>query len=385
MTDPFGGVVIAAAANSRQAKYFETETSLSLCIEATKLALDAAGISPDSIDGVAGETGEETAYALGIGPTWGSRVGLGVRAVLESALAIRAGLCSTVLIVAGRAGTYRDHTSTAPWTRRGTEFTATVGVFNAVEFALEARRHMHLYGTTAEQMSRAAATIRNNGHVNPEAVFYGKGPYTTDDVLASRMVSDPFRLLDCCITSEGACAIVLTKADRTADLALRPVRILGGGIDSLGPPHHNPPVWEQPMPSDGDAAGYVGRRAARLAFAMSGLGPADVDLCELYDPFSFEIIRQLEAFGFCGDGEGGQFVEEGNIEPGGRLPVNTDGGLLSYSHAGGSIQGTQRIVRAVHQLQRTCQSLQLPNAEVALASYGGSAVFFTDVILLGRG
>src|SRR5207245_1125326 len=104
--------------------------------------------------------------------------------------------------------------STAPWTRPNHEFVVPFGMFTAAEFALIARRHMHRYGTTPEQLATVAATIRNNGHVNPEAIYFGRGPFTADDILASRMVADPFHLLDCAMTSEGGCALVMARADR---------------------------------------------------------------------------------------------------------------------------------------------------------------------------
>jgi acetyl-CoA acetyltransferase len=385
MSRAFDGVAIVAAENTRQAKRLPDATPVSLCVDAALMALDACGLSTSDVDGVAGETSDEVAYALGLGPVWGTRAGLGVRAVVESALAIKAGLCETVLFVAGRAGAYDEHDSTAPWTRAGSAFTRTFGSYIAVEFALQARRHMDTFGTTSEQLARVAALIRNNGHVNPEAVFYGKGPYTPEDVLNSRMVADPFHLLDCCITSEGGCAIVLTSADRASDLRRTPVSILGAGVDTFGRPHQTPPTWDLRSSFGGDVAGYVGRRAAQRAYQMAGLQPDAIDLCEFYDPFSFEVIRQVEAFGFCKDGEGGDYVMDGNLDFGGAHPANTDGGLLSFSHAGGSVQGSQRIVRAVQQLQGTCVSLQVPGAETALTSYGGGAVLFTDVMILGRG
>jgi acetyl-CoA acetyltransferase len=131
-------------------------------------------------------------------------------------------------------------------------------------------------------------------------------------------------------------------------------------------------------------AGYVGRRAAHHVFRTAALGPDDVDVAELYDPFSFEIIRQLEAFGFCAEGEGGPFVEDGGIGPDGRLPVTTDGGLMSYSHAGIAAQMLQRVIRGVQQLRGECPTMQVPGAEVALCTNGGSGALFTDVLLLGR-
>jgi acetyl-CoA acetyltransferase len=256
------------------------------------------------------------------------------------------------------------------------------GMFTAAEFALMARRHMVIYGTTPEQLAAASATIRNNGHVNPEAVYRGRGPFTPEDILASRMIADPFHLLDCAMTSEGGCGLVLARADMAGDLRRPPVWILGGESDSFGPAYQIAPVWDM-TGRDGVKAGRVGARAGRRAFAMAGIGPSDVDVAELYDPFSFEIIRQMEVFGFCGEGEGGPFVAEGNIGPGGIIPVTTDGGTMSFSHAGISAQMLQRVIRGVQQLRGECPSAQVPGAEVALCSNGGSGALFTDVMVLG--
>ena len=176
---------------------------------------------------------------------------------------------------------------------------------------------------------------------------------------------------------------MLVAAERSADFAA-PVWILGGASDSFGPAYTVAPVWDfQPRP-DSDPAGMVGARAARRTFAMAGVTPAQVDVAELYDPFSFEIIRQLEAFGFCGPGEGGPFVADGNIAPDALLPVTTDGGTMSFSHPGINAQQLQRIIRAVEQLRGSCATHQVEGAEVALCSNGGAGALFCDVLLLGR-
>src|SRR5436305_9057885 len=234
-------------------------------------------------------------------------------------------------------------------------------------------------------MATAPATIRNNGDVNPDAVYHGRGPFTPDDILESRMVADPFHLLECSMTSEGGCGLVLTRADRALAAASEPVWILGGAGDTYGPAYVVPPVWDLRGRNGDIPAGYVGRRAARKCFALAGLSPSDVDVAEFYDPFSFEIIRQLEAFEFCGEGQGGPFVEAGHVGPGGRLPVTTDGGTMSYSHAGINAQQLQRVIRAVEQLRGVCTTNQVDGASVALCSNGGSGALFTDVMLLGTG
>ncbi len=381
---PFHDVAIVGVHNTAQAKVLADHDSRSIALEAAHGAIGDAGLTPMDIDGVVGNLGNDFLYQHRIGPVWRSLSALGIPAVLEGAMAIACGLATTVLITTGEAGSYREHTATAPWTRPTNEFVAPYGMFTAAEFALMARRHMHLYGTTPESMAHVAAVIRNNGHANPQAVFSGRGPFTAADVLASRMIADPFHLLDCAMTSEGGAAIVLTNMERASDCAKAPVRILGGGTDHFGPAYQHPPVWEMGGRKRPDLiAGTVGRRAAENAFAMAGLGPSDVDVCEFYDPFSFEIIRQFEAFGFCGTGEGGDFVLSGVIEPGGRFPVTTDGGTMSFSHGGAAVQLFQRVIRGVQQLRGECLSMQVPDAHVALCTGGGSGALFTDVLLLG--
>jgi acetyl-CoA acetyltransferase len=256
-------------------------------------------------------------------------------------------------------------------------------MFTAAEFALVARRHMHMYGTTPEQLAKVAATIRNNGHINPEAVYYGRGPFTPEDILASRMVADPFHILDCSTTSEGGCAIVMTTQERARDLRSRPVAVLGGGSEYFGPAYRYPPMWDLEGRSAVHSNGLIGKRSTERAFAVAGVTHDDVDVLELYDPFSFEIIRQLEAMGFCKPGEGGGFVDDGHIELTGSHPVTTDGGTMSFSHAGANVQMLQRVIRGVQQIRGECASGQVPDARVAVATNAGAGALFHMVAVLG--
>jgi acetyl-CoA acetyltransferase len=297
---------------------------------------------------------------------------------------VATGECTTVVVAAGGAALYTDRAATAPWTRPANEFVVSYGLFTAAEFALMARVHMTRYGTTPEQMAAAAAVVRNNGHEHPGAVYHGRGPFSAEDIMASRMVAEPFHLLECAMTSEGGCGIVMTTAERARDLPSTPVYILGAASDSLGPSYVMAPVWD--LGADmgaGIPAGYVGRRASRIALGQAGLTISDVDVAELYDPFSFEIIRQLEAYGVCDEGQGGAFVESGGIGPGGLFPVTTDGGTMSYSHPGANAQQVQRVIRGVEQLRGSCETNQVPGAEVALCTNGGAGALFTDVMVLG--
>jgi len=380
---PFHDVAIAGVYNTRQARVLDGHDSQSIAVEGALGALADAGMSLDDVDGIAGQFAADLVLGARMGPCSRKLSGHGIPTVLEAASMIAFGECEVVLIAAGGAAMYTERSATAPWTRPSNELVMPYGMFTAAEFALMARRHMLEYGTTADQLALVAATVRNNGHVNPEAVYCGRGPFTPRDILDSRMIADPFHLLECSMTSEGGCAIVLTTAERAGDAATKPVWILGGAGDTYGPAYVVPPVWDLRGRGDDIPAGYVGRRAAQKCFDLAGLGPDDVDVAELYDPFSFEIIRQLEAYGFCDDGEGGPFVEDGHIAPEGRLPVTTDGGTMSYSHAGINVQMLQRVIRGVQQLRGACPTMQVADAEVALCSNGGSGALFTDVMLLG--
>lgn len=373
---------VAGVFNTRQGRRLEGETTASLTAQAVRHALADAGLTLDDVDGVsAGATGSSLIYDLRVGPAWlGTQHGMSM--VFEAAGAIAAGLAEVVLIVAAEAAVYTDRSATAPWTRPEHEFVIPWGMFTAAEFALIARRHMHTYGTTPEQLALVSATIRNNGHVNPDAVYHGRGPFTAEDILASPMVADPFHLLDCAMTSEGGCALVLTTADRARDLRREPVLLLGGGADYFGPAYRHPPAWDLRGRS-GRVNGMIGERAAERAFAAAGIDRDDVDVLELYDPFSFEIIRQLEAFGFCKPGEGGAFVADGHIGVGGSHPVTTDGGTMSYSHAGADPQMLQRVIRSVQQIRGECVSGQIAGARVALCSNAGAGALFHLVALLG--
>jgi acetyl-CoA acetyltransferase len=380
---PLHDVAIVGIYNTHQARMLPGETSLSISIDAAKGAMADAGLDPADIDGVVDGAQVGLPYELGMGPVWRGMERTGCAMVMEAAGAILAGQCHTVLCCGGIAGIYTERASTAPWTRPNNQFVATWGLFTAAEFALIARRHMEMHGTKPEHLATVAATIRNNGHVHPGAVYYGRGPFTVDDVLASRMIADPFHLLDCSTTAEGGCAIILTTAERARDLRKKPVYILGGSTDTYGPSYQHPPSFDL-MGRDPDIPnGYVGRRAAQRSFGLAGITAEDVDVCEFYDPFSFEIIRQFEAFGFCKEGEGGEFVMGGTIEVGGKYPIVTDGGTMSFSHTGPIVQMMQRVARGAEQLRGECVSQQVEGAEIALCTNGGAGALFTDVIVLG--
>jgi acetyl-CoA acetyltransferase len=371
---PLHDVAIAGVSTTVQARSHDGTTSREIVLGAVHGALEHAGVGLESIDGLnvaygsgyPKAAGQERAYPaelLGGRPCWIGSAVAGIYSFLEAATAVATGQCSTVLLAFGQTGAYRARAATAPWTRPANEFVECWGMYTSVQFALLARRHMALYGTRPEHLAEVASTIRTNGHRNPGAVYYGRGEVTPADVLASRMVADPFHLLDCATTSEGACAMVVTTAARAADLPGRAVYVAGAAAEYRGgPAYSRPVVW--------DELGWLGEEAAEKAFGMAGRRPEDVDVCELYDPFSFEIIHQLEAFGFCPKGEGGPFVMDGRIRPGGQYPVTTDGGTMSFGHCGAG-QTLQPVIAAVRQLRGEAGDRQVPDAQLALASGSG--------------
>ncbi len=382
MSHPFRDVAVVGVHNTPQARRLPGHDSSSIALQAALGALDDAGIAVSEVDGVVGQAAADAVLELGLGPCIRRPHGLGIPSIVDAAALITTGQCRVVVVLAGGAGML-GHTASAPWTTPPNELVAGFGLFTAAEFALMARRHMLTFGTTEHQLASAAAVVRNNGHANPEAIYHGRGPFTAEDILASPLVAEPFHLLDCATTSEGGCALVLAHAD-VAHHDPRAVWIHGTGSDSYGPAYTVAPVWDFSGRAGARSAGWVGARAAAASFSMAGLGPADVDVAEFYDPFSFEIIRQLEAFGFCEPGEGGPMVESGAIGPGGTLPVTTDGGTMSFSHPGVAAQQFQRVVRGVQQLRGECATAQVNGAEVALCSNGGSGALFTDVMVLGK-
>ncbi|MDG2025498.1 MAG: thiolase family protein [Acidimicrobiales bacterium] len=375
-------VAITGAYNTEQARDLGRSTR-DVLNEAALGAIADAGLTPADIDAVVATPSAQLVFDLGLGTTRTMSSGPDIEGILEAAGLLLTGEATAVLLAAAKASSF-DRSSVAPWVRPANEFVVSHGLITPAEFAFMARRHMIEHGTTAEQMATVAAQIRNNGHANPEAIYHGKGPFTVDDILASPMVADPFHLLECATTSQGGCAVVMTLADRSADAANAPIWLLGGGSDRIGPSYQTSPSWDRVgFHGDDTVAGYIGRRAAQRAFGQAGINPADVDVCEFYDPFSFEIIRQFEAFGFCGDGEGGEFVMDGRIALSGEFPITTDGGLMSYSHAGSFPQQLQRVIRGVDQLRGTCAANQVDGAEIAIASNGGSGALYTEVLLMG--
>jgi acetyl-CoA acetyltransferase len=249
------------------------------------------------------------------------------------------------------------------------EYEAPYGPLVPTLYALVAQRHMHEYGTTPEQMAEVAVAIRGHAALNPLA--QKREPITVADVMSSRMITSPLRMLDCAIVSDGAAAFVVTARK---DVKKRPVRVLGQGYG-----------FTHTYIGEHDHIATTGAvQSGRMAFEMAGVRPADIDVAELYDCFTITVIAELEDLGFCPKGEGGRFVEGGRIRLGGELPVTTHGGLLSAVHPG-LAGGMFHVVEAVRQLRGECGERQVPDAELALAHGNGGIIGIHCTLVLGRG
>jgi acetyl-CoA acetyltransferase len=239
-----------------------------------------------------------------------------------------------------------------------TEFEYPMGAIAPAQlYAPMARRHMELYGTTVKQFGEVAVACREHALLNGNAVM--KKPMTLEDHFNSRMISDPFRLLDCSLESDGGAAVIVSASECAGDMAQPKVYIAGvaeGHPDSPGA------ITQRP-----DMTSLGIGKAAKRAFAMAGVTHADIDVTEIYDCFTYAVIRQLEDMGFCGKGEGGAFVEGGRLKLGGALPTNTHGGLLSQGH----VWGLNHVVELVRQLRGHGGAAQVKGAEVGLVTgYG---------------
>jgi acetyl-CoA acetyltransferase len=275
--------------------------------------------------------------------------------------AIGAGICNHVLLSLGRTGysggRIGARVQQMPQFRLLAEFEMPSGAIAPAQlYAPMARRHMELYGTTSRQFAEIAVTTRRHASLNPNATM--RNPITVEDHQSSRMISDPLRLLDCSLESDGGAAVVISAADRARDLRHRPIVVMGV---AEGHPDSPSAITQRP---DLTTLGLA--KAAPKAFAMAGVTHGDIDVAEVYDCFTYIVLCQLEDLGFCKKGEGGGFVQDGRISLDGRLPVNTHGGLLSQAH----MAGMNHIVELTRQLRGEAAA-QVPEAEIGLVTgYG---------------
>jgi acetyl-CoA acetyltransferase len=236
-------------------------------------------------------------------------------------------------------------------------------------YALSAARHMHEFGTTRENLADVALAARAWANLNPDA--FARGPLTRDEILSSRMVSDPITRADCCLVTDGGAALVVTRADRAKDLAKKPAYILGTGVA----------VSHRQIAAMPELTTTAAVDSGRRAYAMAGIGPSDIDHVMVYDAFTITTLLFLEDLGFCPKGQGGAFISSGAIAPGGSLPVNTNGGGLSCNHPG--MYGLFTIIEAVEQLRGACGARQVQGAEIALAHANGGVLSSQATAILG--
>jgi len=236
-------------------------------------------------------------------------------------------------------------------------------------YAMAASRHMAEFGTTSEQLAQIAVSTREWATMNPLARY--RDPITVDDVLGSPFECEPLHRLDCCLVTDGAGAFVMTSAERAKDLPNPPVYVLGAATC-----HDHAMISQMP-----DLTTTPGKVSGTRAFAMAGLRPSDVDLLMGYDSFTITALLHLEDLGFCAKGEGGPFVEDGRTGPGGSLPMNTNGGGLSFTHPG--MYGMFLIVEAVRQLRGDCGERQQPHVDVAIAHGSGLVLSCMSTLVLG--
>lgn len=373
-----GSAAIVGVAESDIGQVAEGLSVIDLMAQGTKRALDDCGLALKDVDGLFAATAQSRlsvlalAEYLGIDPRFlGSTIVGGSSFeyhVAHAMGAIALGLCNVAVIAYG--STQRSTGRKQATVREINPYETSFRPFMpSSAYALAASRHMHEFGTTREQLAAVAVAAREWALLNP--VAWEKKPLTIDGVLSARMVSYPFTVRDCCLVTDGGGAIVITSAERARSLKKKPAYVLGCGQS----------VTHASISGMPDLTVTGALASGKAAYAMAGLGPADVDAVELYDAFTINTILFLEDLGFCRKGEGGPFVAEGRIAPKGSLAVNTNGGGLSYCHPG--MYGLFLLIEAVRQLRGECGARQVPDCEVALAHGNGGVLSSQATVILG--
>lgn len=340
---------------------------------AAHIAIADAGLELKDIDAVFSASSTHAfptlsvSEYLGIRPRYvgGSNVGGSSfeMHVIQAANALNAGLCDAALICYGSnqrsAGGRLVSMSEQQWQEEPYKPRHPIS-----GYAMAAARHMHQYGTTREMLASVALGARDWANLNPDA--FARGPLTMDEVLSARIVSDPLSTKDCCLVTDGGGAIIMVRADRAKDLPNEPAYFLGGGMAQ----------WHRSITEMPDLTVTAASESGPRAFEMAKVEPCDVDLLMLYDAFTINPILFLEDLGFCPKGEGGRFAQDGNLSPGSKLAVNTNGGGLSCMHPG--MYGLFLIIEAVVQLRKGAGERQISNPEIALC-HGNGGVLSSQV------
>ena len=372
-------VAVVGAAETTELGVIPHLSQIGLHADAALNALADCGLAPSDIDGVAtaGESPTAIALALGITPTWVDGTAVGgcsfMLHVRHAAAAIEAGLCKTVLITHGQSGRSRVGAGGfgfAPSSLQG-QFEAPYGIAGPPSlFTIPCLRYMKDFGLTHEQLATVAVVQREWASKNPRAMH--RDPIGVEDVLASRVIAWPFHLLECCLVTDGGGALVLVSAERARDFREKPVFVLGTG-ESV----------ETPMVSQMEdfTTSRAFRVSGRMAFAEAGIGPRDVDHLMIYDAFAHLPIYGLEDLGFVPRGEAGRYIWDRNTAPGGELPLNTNGGGLSYTHTG--MYGMFALQESVRQL-RGRAAAQVPDVHVSVAHGVGGMFAAAGTVILSN-
>jgi acetyl-CoA C-acetyltransferase len=366
------------------------KSTMQIHAEVARGALADAGLSKDAVDGLLTAGVPEYEYSLiplvvadylGLDVAFADTTDYGgsayVSHVGHAASAIRDGKCDVALItLGGRPRSRAQATGSGARKLRNVQddFERVYGVTNTTMYGMVARRHMHEYGTTPEQLAEIRVAASEHAQYNEDAMY--REPVTVEDVVDSRVVADPLHLLDCCVISDGGGALVLVSEEVRENLERECVEVLGHG-ESVG--HHEAGRIDITT----SAAVDSGRRA----YEEAGLGPDDVDYVGIYDSFTITVLEAIEDLGLCEKGEGGEFVEGGTLQaPGGELPFNTDGGGLCSNHPGNR-GGMTKVIEAVRQLRgETAPEVQV-DADIALAHGTGGSLATRHgavTVLLGR-
>jgi len=375
-----GSVAIVGAAELVSPEgVFPQFSQLGLHAEAAIRAMRETGLKPSDIDGVAcaGASPTEVAYYLGITPKYVDGTSVGgcsfMIHVRHAAAAIESGLAKTILITHGESGKSGIGRGGFPGGRQGlnAQFEAWTGPAGPpTMFTVPVLRYMKTYGITEEQLAMVAVVQREYAAKNPNAMM--KDPITVEDVLNSRMIAYPFRLFMCCLVTDGGGALILTSADRAKDFPTKPVYILGTG-ESV----------ETPMVSQMED--FTSSRAFSVsgptAFAEAGISRDAVDHLMIYDAFAHLPLYGLEDLGFVGRGEAAGFIWEGNTRPGGKLPLNTNGGGLSYTHSG--MYGMYALQESVRQMRGTAPA-QVEGAKISVAHGVGGMFAASGTIIMSN-
>jgi acetyl-CoA acetyltransferase len=373
-----GSVAIVGAAESDLGAVAALMSPIDLMAQGVQRALHDAGLRLQDVDGIFCATTQARTSAmslveyLGLPHAYTDSTIVGGSSfeihVAHAHAALECGFCNVAVVAYGstQRTVGRRQASTREYNPYETPFRPFLP---ASAYALAASRHMHDFGTTREQLAEVAVAAREWALRNPAA--WEKKPLTIADVLSARPISYPLTVRDCCLVTDGGGCIVLTRMDQAKALRKNPVAVLGWGQT----------ITHASISSMPDLTRTGAEQSGAAAYKMAGLGPAEMDVLALYDAFTINTILFLEDLGFCPKGEGGRFVEGGRIRPDGELPVNTNGGGLSYCHPG--MYGLFLLIEAVRQLRGECGARQVAGAEAALVHGNGGVLSAQATVILG--